>query len=140
MSQFPCFPFDSLCFSNLMMLLLSVIHRNICLTYSTHFLLLFTFLAPSPCLSPFGPPPPNRPWHHSSPSLAPLLSVPRLHYSHSTDLPQPLCQTDGDQPRGFVCNGPFSHQPPTDLRKQQGRRGQKGRCRQGAGGQKDPKF
>lgn len=131
--QFSYFPFDSLCFANFMMLLLSVILKKQPLHLSNLFYPPpppFTFLAPSPCSSPFDPHPhPTGPdnLHHS---LAPLL-CPRLHYSHSTDLPQPLCQKDGDQQQlcGFVCNNPFSHQPPSNVRKQQGGHGQKGRCR-----------
>lgn len=68
--------------------------------------------------------------------------VHHLLYSHGTDLPQPLDQTDGDQrqPHGFGHDGPFSHQTPTNLREHQGQHGQKRRHRQGATNQKDPKF
>lgn len=112
------------------------------LTYSTNLLhpSRFLLLRPAcPRLAPSTQP-------ASSTSTTPLrhwilcsLSPLHPHYSHSTDLPQPLRQTDGDQKRPRR-RGPLIRRPPTVLRKQRGGRGQKGRRRQGAAGQKTPEF
>lgn len=117
--------------------LISVWYKNshcVSLTHSTHLLHPLPWLAPLPGLY----------LQLTSTSLSTTgPSCPHLHRSHSTDLPQPLCQKDGDQwqPRSYGYNVPFSqHQPQTHLRKQQGQHRQKGWCRQGANNQKDPEL